>query len=153
MRPLNLRQRYRRRPGALVTAVRLALDTVGFRYQKWGRAQKCKRGDWIVDNGQDLYTVDAKVFARTYEEVSRGRYRKRTPVWAELALEDGMISTKEGQSRYKAGDYIIFNQRDGRDGYCMSAEMFQDLYEPDRKVDGADRTSAAPVSKRTSAGR
>jgi hypothetical protein len=150
VRTPSVRQRYRRRPGALVTAVRLALDTVGFRYQKWGRAQKCKRGDWIVDNGQDLYTVDARVFARTYEEVSRGRYRKRTPVWAELALEDGVISTKEGQSRYKAGDYIVFNQRDGRDGYCIAAEMFQELYEPDRKTDGEERTSTAAVGKRRS---
>jgi acetylornithine deacetylase/succinyl-diaminopimelate desuccinylase-like protein len=35
-----------------------------------------KAGDWLVDNGGDVYTVDAEVFARTYREVARGAYVK-----------------------------------------------------------------------------
>jgi hypothetical protein len=121
---------YRRRPGNEVVAVRLNLDTDGFDYRKWGGLQRCKRGDWIVNNGGNVYTVDAASFAATYREVSRGRFRKITPVFARLADAAGEIETQEGVSRYNAGDYIVYNDRDGQDGYPVSADEFERLYEP-----------------------
>ena len=52
------RRRYRRRPDSFVVAIQLDLDTSGFTFYKWGSEQRCKRGDWIVDNGKDVHTVD-----------------------------------------------------------------------------------------------
>jgi hypothetical protein len=59
-------KRYRRKPGAEVTAVRLDLETEGFRYFKWGAWQQCQAGDWVVCNRGDTYTVTADSFAATY---------------------------------------------------------------------------------------
>jgi hypothetical protein len=125
------RRRYRTRPNRFVVAVRLALETSGFTYRKWGGEQRCKPGDWLVDNDGEVYTVDADVFARTYRELRPGNYLKTTPIWAEVAARAGGVSTKEGVSRYEAGDYVVSNNEDGSDAYCMSADKFNSLYEPD----------------------
>lgn len=127
---MGSRERYRRREKTRVTAVQLDLDTEGFTYEKWGGTQRCRRGDWLVDNQGDVYTIDRDVFARTYREVSPGRYEKHSTVWAERAEESGTIRTKEGSTEYEAGDYLVFNDEEGRDGYAMSAEKFASLYEP-----------------------
>ena len=66
------RRRYRRKADQYVAAVQLDLDTDGFTYQKWGGEQRRKRGDWLVDNDGDIYTVDGAVFARTYRKVRLG---------------------------------------------------------------------------------
>jgi len=58
-------QEFQRKERTFVTAVRLDLDTEGFTYEKWGGAQRCKKGDWIVNNRTDVYTVDAETFDRT----------------------------------------------------------------------------------------
>lgn len=126
-----MRQRYRKRPSQFVVAVQLALDTPGFTYRKWGAQQRCKAKDWLVDNDGDVYTVDGDVFARTYRQVAPGRYVKTTPVWAERAAAAGTVDTKEGRSHYDAGDYLVFNDEDGADGYCVSAAKFETMYEPD----------------------
>ena len=76
------RRRYVRRADRPVAAVRLALNTDGLVYQKWGGEQRAKPGDWIVDNDGDVYSVDADVFARTYRQTATGAYVKTTPVWA-----------------------------------------------------------------------
>jgi hypothetical protein len=125
------RRRYRKRADHFVVAVRLDLDTQGFTYSKWGAEQRCKRGDWLVNNGGDVYSVDAEVFARTYRSVGAGRYVKTTPVWAEVASESGSVVTKEGESHYKADDYLIFNNEDGTDAYCVGAAKFESMYELD----------------------
>ena len=65
-----------RRPDRPVVAVRLALDTEGLVYRKWGGEQRAKPGDWIVDNEGDMYSVDADVFARTYKQTGTGTYVK-----------------------------------------------------------------------------
>jgi hypothetical protein len=124
------RPKYVKRTNTLVVAVQLDLDTEGFRYQKWGGEQTCKPGDWIVNNGGDVYTVDRETFQRTYREESSGLYRKITPVWVELAEHDGAIPTKEGVTHYKAGDYLVFNDEDGKDGYAVSAASFTAMYVP-----------------------
>lgn len=128
---MGQRRRYRKKATSVVTAVRLDLDTDGFTYRKWGGVQRCKPGDWIVDNAGDIYTVDADVFARTYRPVSPGLYVKVTPVWAAIADVEGAIQTKEGVSHYAPGDYLVYNEEAGTDGYCMSAEKFEAMYEPD----------------------
>jgi len=126
-----MRDRYRKRANQPVVAVRLALDTPGFNYRKWGAEQHCKTNDWLVDNSGDVYTVDGEVFARTYRQVGPGQYVKTAPVWAEQAKAPGAVKTKEGQSHYEAGDYLVFNNEDGSDGYCMSASKFEAMYEAD----------------------
>lgn len=125
------RRRYRKKANRYVVAVQLDLDTAGFTYRKWGAEQRCKRGDWLVDNQGDIYTVDSEVFAKTYRKVSPGLYVKATPVWAEVATEPGSVVTNEGRSRYEAGDYRVFNNEDGSDAYCVDRATFESMYEPD----------------------
>ena len=124
-------RRYRKRADRAVTAVRLDLDTSGFEYRKWGGAQRCKRGDWLVDNDGEVYTVDAEVFARTYRAVGPGRYVKVVSIWAEAAREDGSVPTREGVSHYRAGDYVVSNDAAGADRYCVARARFEEMYEPD----------------------
>ncbi|MCP5144483.1 MAG: hypothetical protein H6978_06635 [Gammaproteobacteria bacterium] len=122
--------RYRKKQQQVVTAVQLALDTDGFTYRKWGGVQRCKPGDWIVNNDGDVYTVDAESFADTYAQISPGRYVKTAIVWAEVAANDGAIETKEGATQYSAGDYIVYNGPQRTDGYAVKTEKFQSMYEP-----------------------
>jgi hypothetical protein len=124
------RRRYLRRPDHPVVAVRLALETDGLVYRKWGDEQHAKPGDWIVDNEGDIYTVDADVFAHTYRQTGPGTYVKTTPVWAEHAPQAGSVKTKEGVTHYEAGDYVVSNNSDGSDAYAMSAATFESLYTP-----------------------
>jgi len=121
---------YRRRERTTITAVRLDLETEGFTYQKWGGTQRCKAGDWIVDNAGDTYTIDAEVFANTYRKAGPGVYEKVATVWAERAESAGVIRTKEGSTEYEAGDVLVYNDAERRDGYAMKAETFDSLYEP-----------------------
>jgi len=128
---MGRRRRYRKSADQFVVAVKLGLDTEGFSYRKWGAAQRCKPGDWLVDNGGDIYTVDNEVFLRTYRSVGAGKYVKTTPVWAEATDKAGSIATKEGESHYEAGDYLVYNNQDGSDAYCITADKFLSMYELD----------------------
>src|SRR5947199_914092 len=110
-------QEYQRKQRTPITAVRLDLDTDGFTYEKWGATQRCKRGDWLVNNRGDVYTVDADTFERTYRTISPGVYEKNANVWARIAAEPGTIETKEGSTAYARGDYLAFNDPAGQDGY------------------------------------
>lgn len=127
-RDMASRAQYQRREETQVVAVRLDLDTDGLRYRKWDGEQLGKRGDWLVDNAGDVYTVDADSFARTYTRVSLGVYHKTAPVWAEQAETDGEIRTAEGLTHYRTGDWLVFNAADGTDGYAMNDETFHRLY-------------------------
>lgn len=127
---MNPLRKYRPKADRFVVAVQLHLDMPGFAYRKWGAEQRCKRGDWVVDSDGDVYTVDAEVFKRTYRERSPGVYVKTTPVWAEVASQAGTIATKEGVSHYEAGDYLVYNNADRSDGYCIGKEKFESMYEP-----------------------
>lgn len=113
--------------------VRLDLDTEGFSYRKWGGIQGCKRGDWLVNNQGDVYTVEAETFARTYRMVRSGVYEKDAPVWAERAERPGTIRTKVSATDYDAGDYLVFNDPAGNDGYAVKADTFHVLYELNQK--------------------
>jgi hypothetical protein len=123
-------RKFNRRPDSFVTAVQLNLDFDGISYTKWGDTQKAKPGDWLVNNGGEVYTVDQESFAATYTEQSPGVFAKTGSVWAYEAQNDGTIPTKEGTSEFKTGDFLVFNDEGLLDGYCMSAEKFHQLYEP-----------------------
>jgi len=127
----NQRRRYRKKPEQFVIAVPLDLDFDGFRYHKWGAAQHAKVGDWLVNNNGEIYTVDHDTFDRTYRQIKPGQYIKVTPVWAEVATQSGQIKTKEGVSQYLAGDYLVWNDAAGQDGYCIGAALFEAMYELD----------------------
>ncbi len=127
---VGVRRKYKRKATAFVTAVQLDLDTEGFVYFKWGGTQVCKRGDWIVDNNGDKYTVSQESFARTYRNVSPGVYVKVAPVWAEVAEKPGKVKTREGETSYESGDYLVYNNEDGTDSYAVAADQFIRLYEP-----------------------
>lgn len=137
-----MRRRYRKKIQRPVTAVQLDLDCDDFTYTKWGGEQLCKKGDWLVNNGGDTYTVDGNVFARTYKALSPGVYVKSAPIWAEVATEAGTVETLEGRSDYKPGDFLVSNNEDGSDAYCISAERFRDLY----KLETEPTESRAPGS-------
>ena len=122
------RLKYVKRPTQTVVAVQLALETKGFIYRKWGAVQRCKPGDWIVDNDGDVYTVDRSTFKRTYRKVRTGSYRKTTPVWAEIAAVAGSVKTKEGRTHYRRGYYLVFNEKHGGDAYAVSAKDFKAMY-------------------------
>lgn len=123
------RLKYVRRANQAVAAVQLSLETDGFSYRKWGGVQRCKAGDWLIDNDGDVYTVDRQVFARTYRKSAVGAYLKITPIWAEEASEDGSVRTKEGETQYRSGDYLVFNEENGGDAYAMQAGKFKAMYE------------------------
>lgn len=84
-----------------------------------------------MDNGGDIYTIDGGVFAKSYRKVSPGSYVKTTPVWAEVADKPGSVVTNEGESHYRAGDYLVFNNEDGTDAYCVNRAKFESMYELD----------------------
>lgn len=128
---METRRRYRKKANRFVVAVRLDLDTDGFTYRKWGAEQRCNPGDWLVDNEGDVYSVDRDIFAKTYRRVSPGVYVKTTPVWAEVATTPGSIVTNEGRSFYRIGDYLVSNNEDGTDAYCISTDKFESMYELD----------------------
>jgi len=81
-------------------AVQLDLDAEGFTYQKWGGTQRCKRGDWLVNNQGEIYTVDAETFDHTChlkEDERPGIYTKEVPVWAEQEQHLGMTQHPDGR--------------------------------------------------------
>ena len=123
------RRKYVRKPDQAVVAIQVALEGVDFTYQKWGATQRCKPGDWLVDNDGDVYSVEQDTFARTYRKVGDGRYVKTTPVWAEAAREAGRVKTFEGSTGYQAGDYLVFNQEDGGDAYAVGKAKFESMYQ------------------------
>ncbi len=126
-----MRQAYRRKPDQAVSAIQLTLEFDAFVYRKWGDTQQARPGDWLVDNHGDVYTVEAESFARTYRQVSPGRWVKTSPVWAECATQAGAVATKEGRTHYQAGDWLVSNGADGADAYAISADKFLQLYEPE----------------------
>lgn len=121
-------KQYTRKPTATVIAIQMNLDVEEFHYTKWGGPQTAKPGDWLVKNGDEVYTVNKDSFAVTYTELSPGVFFKSGNVWAVRAVRDGEMPTKEGKSLYSVGDYLVYNNPDGTDGYCMSADKFNSLY-------------------------
>jgi hypothetical protein len=74
--------------------------------------------------------VQRDSFAQTYEKVDIGKYRERTPIWAEVATHPGQVRTKEGLRAYEPGDYLVSNDEEGRDQYAIARQRFDEMYEP-----------------------
>ena len=127
---MSNRRRYIKRTTEFVTAVQINLDLDSFIYRKWGATQHCSRGDWLVDNKGDVYTVENGSFERTYRYTGPGTYVKSTPVWAEVATMAGEVSTKEGITHFDAGDYLVYNEPGAADGYAVPKDEFDRMYEP-----------------------
>ncbi len=123
------RKAYRKRPQYDVTAVQLDLDFDQWQHQKWGHRQVCRSGDWLINNNDDVYTVDKAYFRDHYQRISVGRYKKIGEVWAEVAASDGEISTIEGSTRYHAGDYLVFDREQKGQGYAIKKIVFERMYE------------------------
>jgi hypothetical protein len=124
-----MKGKYLKKQNLPVAAVQMNLEINRFTYHKWGSLQQAKEGDWLVNNNGNVYTINEKVFASTYEESGLGSYIKTTPIWAEIALKQGVVNTKEGKSHYEAGDYLVSNNEDGSDTYCIPARKFSEMYE------------------------
>ncbi len=125
----TIRRKYRKGAGTPISAIQLKLDTEGLKYTKWGAEQSCKPGDWIVDNEEDVYTIDQAEFSRTYTKISEGRYVKTANIWARKANESGAVKTLEGTTAYEKGDYLIANSEHGEDSYAISSKKFEEMYE------------------------
>ena len=125
-----VKRRYRKKATSGVIAVQLNLDTPGFEYCKWGGNQRCKAGDWIVDNNGDVYTINKSTFERCFRQVGPGVYYRPAEVWAKPTEMAGKIKTKEGETSYMAGDILVYNNEDETDGYAISKSKFDQLYEP-----------------------
>ena len=124
------RKKYKKRPKYHVTAVQFDLQSEGFNYQKWGSSQYCKPGDWLINNDDDIYTVDKDYFKEHYRKVSAGVFEKVGEIWAEPTESDGSIETIEGETNFRAGDYLVFDRRHGGIGYAISKARFERWYEP-----------------------
>jgi hypothetical protein len=125
-------EKYYQKNNLYVTAMPLALDGSELKYQKWGGTQKAKEGDWLVCREGEYYTVEKESFSKTYKHVKDNTYSKSAPVWAEIAVDSGEISTKEGKTAYRAGDYLVYNNENKQDGYAIKKEKFESMYS--RKV-------------------
>ena len=121
---------YRKKSDQSIVAVQIDLETDGLHYRKWGDVQHAKAGDWLVNNGGSVYTIDQETFARTYRQVSQGLYEKVALVYAEPASDDGSIETQEGRTHYTAGDYLVYETPDQTgDAYAVSKQRFEAMYE------------------------
>lgn len=125
----NVRKKYKRKYFDPVVAIRINLDTPGLIYEKWGGGQVGKQGDWLIQKGKEVYTIDSESFSKTYKKVSQGLYIKKAPVWSYRAAREGKIKTKEGHSQYKKGDWIVSNDSHFVDQYPLSDKKFRSLYE------------------------
>lgn len=121
-------KQYKRKPGKSVVAIQLPGHML---YKAWGDIQHAKPGDWLLQNGDEVYTVDAKSFEHTYRTEGNNLFIKTAAVWAMQTEVDGKVHTKEGYSDYKSGDMLVWNDPHSSDGYCMPQEKFFELYELD----------------------
>ncbi len=126
---MGIRKPYRKRRQFHVIAVQLDLQDLTLEHRKWGAIQRAKAGDWLVDNAGDVYTVDKEYFREHYQRISPGVYEKVGAVWAEVAASDGVLSTLEGSTAYKAGDYLVFDREQGGEGYAVPRLRFERMYE------------------------
>ena len=123
-------KKYHKRATQMIVAVQLNLDTEGLHYKKWGDSQFAKKGDWLVDNDGGIYSIDETVFARTYQLVSPGQYKKISVIYAKRADSDGCITTLEGKTHYLKGDYLVYENPGQTEGaYAVCAERFEDMYD------------------------
>ena len=44
-------------------------------------------------------------------------------------MKELFFDCKESRSNYKSGDYLVCNNENGKDAYCIGAEKFELIYE------------------------
>ncbi|SMF15447.1 Protein of unknown function [Alteromonadaceae bacterium Bs31] len=123
------RKQYKKRPNFHMTAVQIDIEGPGIFYNKWGAEQHGKPGDWLVNNGGDIYTVENTYFKENYQEVSPGQFEKIGSVWAEVTTKDGSVPTLEGPSTYITGDYLVYDRQNGGAAYAVKKQHFERMYE------------------------
>jgi hypothetical protein len=122
------RKRYRERADRFVTAIRMNLETDCF--VRRGSSLLLAIGDWLVYDGNSTYMVDAELFAEKYRLIGyAGRYAKIATVWVEVADRYGQMMTKDGVCEYAPGDRLVFHDPGEEEGFCMSPEEFERIYE------------------------
>jgi len=108
------------REGQEVTAIHLNLNLDAFIHQKWGRIQGAKHGNWRVERDGQVHIVAEKSFEQTYKKIGPATYTKNGSTWAAPAAEAGIIVTQEGETHFRHGDYIVWNDAAGSDGYAVT---------------------------------
>jgi len=127
-------------------------------YKPWGTGEG-KKGDWVlVGPGDDVYTCDAAIFAKTYKLVDLSQphlYRKTGAIFALEMKRDFLMATLEGMEHGSAGDWIAQNPVDGEQ-WPIAAKTFKAMYEiaPEQTLDdGEEGINAVPVATVGGAGR
>jgi len=123
--------RFTPNPSNFAIAIKIDLNlTTDLFYHKWGDVQMASSGDYLVLKNGETYTIEESSFESTYSPIpgQPGAYVKTGDVWAIVATEDGQITTKEGLTSFKAGDYIVSNDQLFEDTYAISRKKFDELY-------------------------
>lgn len=92
-------------PTAVVSARRLT------RPLSWlsesGARLQAQPGDWELTDDGNSWTITADAFARSYQARSDGRYAKKEIVQAVRLAEPVEVSTAEGPSTGRPGDWLV----------------------------------------------
>jgi hypothetical protein len=103
--PMDARQRYVRRASQFVIAVQVDLETDGFTYEKWGGAQTCKRGDWLViaipsreptKSGDQEFTSKPPPFGQKLQTRLARFVQRKVRLTTSLATTSSTMSPTEG---------------------------------------------------------
>lgn len=119
-------------------------------YKPWGTGEG-KKGDWVlVGPGDDVYTCDAAIFAKTYSLVDPSGakphlYRKTGSIFALEMDRDFLMETLEGMEHGSKGDWIAQNPVDGEQ-WPIAAKTFLSMYElaPDQTLPPGALSPGAP---------
>jgi serine/threonine-protein kinase CTR1 len=124
-------------------------------YKPWGTGEG-KKGDWVlVGPGDDVYTCDAAIFARTYSQVDASTnphlYRKTGSIFALQMDRDFLMETLEGMEHGRSGDWIAQNPVDGEQ-WPIANKTFMAMYEkaPDQNPPPGTMTRAQAQMQRAS---
>jgi hypothetical protein len=91
-----------------------------------GDGMRSRSGDWLVESEADSWSISAATFARSYEPVGDGIYRRSGNVLA-TRLEDAFtVRSPEGGSSGVAGDWLISN--DEGHVWIVPGERFSRTY-------------------------
>lgn len=92
-----------------------------------GSVMQSEIGDWHVTERFSSWTVKAQVFEATYVHLPDGRYRKTSLVHAARMTETAIITTLEGTSLVKPGNWIVRNETG--ESWPMTDDDFTRFYE------------------------
>lgn len=98
---------------------------------KHGSLLSAQPGDWLLKEGGQEWTVARNIFEKTYTACGEGEYVKSAPIRAVKLDAPAVISTLEGESEAKEGDYLASNPEG--DIWPIPAEEFERVYRPVEK--------------------